>query len=148
MNPILGLRDLLIVVLVPFVILLGMQRPELLPLFLPWALLFAFIAFFRGQFFRKLLSYSFPVTVGGMCYSIYLFHFAVISAFGRFTKDLPLPGDYLTHYVLQVLILASCVLTFASLFFAFVERPCMRRDWPQRAAAFLKARISRTREAS
>lgn len=115
-----------------------MSQPNWAPLLLPWALLFLFCAFFRGQFFRWSLSGSLPVTLGGMCYSIYLFHQTLISSVARFTKNISLSDAYLPNFLFQALITGSVVLVLSSVFYLLIERPCMRRDWPQRLLHWMK----------
>jgi peptidoglycan/LPS O-acetylase OafA/YrhL len=132
--------DLLILALAPLTVALAMAAPQWLPLALPWALLALVAAFFRGRWLRWALSGALPVTLGGMCYSLYLFHQTLISSVARFSIRLGLGGAYLPNFLLQGLITGAVVLALTGLFFALVERPCMRRDWPQRLAARLSGR--------
>ncbi|HXB98415.1 MAG TPA: acyltransferase [bacterium] len=132
--------DLLIAALAPLTVALAMAAPQWLPLALPWALLALVSAFFRGRWARRALSGTLPVTIGGMCYSIYLFHQTLISSVARFSIRLGFGGAYLPNFLLQAAITGAVVLALTGVFFALVERPCMRRDWPQRLAARLWGR--------
>jgi peptidoglycan/LPS O-acetylase OafA/YrhL len=135
--------DLLLAGTAAAALTLAVNRPQWLPLALPWSLLLAVTAFFKGRLLRRALGGPLPITIGGMCYSLYLFHFAVISAFARFSKDLALPGGAVPNLGLQLLITGAATLVLGGLFFALVERPCMRRDWPQRLGARLKSAVRR-----
>lgn len=122
----------------PLIVEFAMCQPSWMPLVFPWSLLLLFVAFFRGRFFRWMLSGTLPITIGGMCYSIYLFHQTLISAVARFTKNISLPGSYAPNFLIQALITGAAVLFLSGIFYLLIERPCMRRDWPQRLSSWLK----------
>jgi len=136
--------DLLLLTLAPMTWVLAVLQPHSMPIVLPWALLAIYAAFFRGRLFRWALSGRIIVTIGGMCYTIYLFHFAIVSAAARFTKDLNISDSYIPNLALQVLLIGTVTLILTSIFFALVERPCMRRNWPQRLWARVKAAVGRS----
>ena len=64
-------------------------------------------------------------TIGGMCYSIYLLHVALISAFGRFTMPWTASRYYAVHAWLNAAALALPVLVVCAGYYVLVERPCM-----------------------
>ncbi len=85
----------------------------------------------RSRVFRSVVATPWIAVIGGMCYSIYLLHFAFIAAFFKFTRHLLLPQfDFLTDYLIQVVVLGVPVLVCCVVFFVLVERPCMDPDWP------------------
>ncbi|MFM1805078.1 MAG: hypothetical protein RL136_1957 [Planctomycetota bacterium] len=97
---------------------------------------------FRSRFVRTILSIPIVSTIGGACYTIYLFHFLVVSLAGRFV------APYTTqHFEWNLLVLAlpfAIATTFACLaLFPIVERPFMFGDWPQRAWRFVLRRGAR-----
>jgi hypothetical protein len=57
----------------------------------------------------------------------------VISAVGRFTKNfgesLPAP----VYLALQFVLVGIPIVLVCGLYFVMLEKPCMRRDWPQQA---------------
>jgi peptidoglycan/LPS O-acetylase OafA/YrhL len=65
-----------------------------------------YCAAFRGRWINRILCNRWITAVGGMCYSIYLIHYEVISAVGRFTKSL---GTHLAPpaYLVQFLLVGS-----------------------------------------
>ena len=52
---------------------------------LPIAIILGFFAAFRGFLTAKVLQLPWIVAVGGMCYTIYLYHVVLISVFIKFT---------------------------------------------------------------
>ena len=99
---------------------------------LPLLLLTAYASLFRGVAVRALLTHPLLTTIGGMCYTIYLYHFVLIAAGGRLTMELPMPASYTGALLVQLILLGSVVVAGSAVLFWLVERPCMRRDWPQR----------------
>jgi len=104
------------------------------------ALIFAlYSAAFRGRWINRLFCNPWITAVGGMCYSIYLIHYEVISGVGRFTKTLGsrLPGPlYLT---MQFVLVGFAIVIVCGLYFIALEKPCMRPDWPQQLWAYIKS---------
>jgi peptidoglycan/LPS O-acetylase OafA/YrhL len=98
----------------------------------PAAGLAIFAATFRGVLFRTLLRNPWIVTVGGMCYSIYLLHYPVIAVVGRTSVRWARGGYYGVDLLLQALAVLPVVLLVSTAFFVVVERPCMDRDWPRK----------------
>ncbi|HEX2606263.1 MAG TPA: acyltransferase [Flavisolibacter sp.] len=76
-------------------------------------------------FWKKVFSIPVISIIGGMCYSVYLLHFAVLSFVGG------LAGRYVSHWnplvFSAVLVLfASCILFLSALYFLGVEKPFMK----------------------
>jgi|ETNmetMinimDraft_21_1059911.scaffolds.fasta_scaffold18601_2 peptidoglycan/LPS O-acetylase OafA/YrhL len=91
--------------------------------------IFFFYYFALIQKSVKFLKVPIITTIGGMCYTIYLIHYPLISAFGN-----PLMKINFSNYSVLNTFLYSIILTFiciaaSSLFFLFIERPCMDKDW-------------------
>jgi peptidoglycan/LPS O-acetylase OafA/YrhL len=98
-------------------------------LFLP-LLIALFGATFRGPFTRRAFRQRWLVTIGGMCYSIYLLHYPLISMIGRVWKSLVPPiASTALYVVVTATAMVSVVLIVSGIFFVLVERPCMKRDW-------------------
>jgi peptidoglycan/LPS O-acetylase OafA/YrhL len=70
--------------------------------------------------------------IGGMCYSLYLFHFLIISSVCRISKPVHFGHNFWTYYLLQAVLVLPVVLILCGVFFLMVERPCMDRDWPRK----------------
>ena len=71
-------------------------------------------------------------TIGGMCYSIYLLHFPLISFVGHNTLPLGQRSGPMVHLLVQMLLVLPAVLVVSSVYFLLIERPCMDRNWPQK----------------
>jgi peptidoglycan/LPS O-acetylase OafA/YrhL len=98
--------------------------PAVLALGFPAAALATFAATFRGIWFRRLLTNPWIVTIGGMCYTIYLLHNPVIVVAGRFSTRWLRGDDYGVDLLLQAVTVLPAVLLVSTLFFVLVERPC------------------------
>jgi peptidoglycan/LPS O-acetylase OafA/YrhL len=89
------------------------------------------VALFRGVLLRTVVTNRWLTTIGGTCYSIYLLHMIIITIFGRFTTRFTLSRSYDVNFIIQAVLLAVPVLVIGGIYFVLIERPCMRRDWPQ-----------------
>ena len=121
-----------------FLILLS---PVLAHWLFPVCVLFLYCAAFRGTVTRQIFSNRWMTAIGGMCYSIYLIHYEVVSAVGRFTKGIAAGIPYWMYLLSQFLLVGTAVVLICGLYFVLLEKPCMRRDWPQRARDFGKRKI-------
>jgi peptidoglycan/LPS O-acetylase OafA/YrhL len=99
---------------------------------LPWVGAALLISTLRGRWTRRALRNRWIVTIGGMCYSIYLIHYPLLEALTRIRPRLfgsSFSGlAALGHFILW----APVVALAGGLFFALVERPCMQPQWPAR----------------
>jgi peptidoglycan/LPS O-acetylase OafA/YrhL len=100
--------------------------------FFPVWLFLLYCAAFLGKLTNRVFSNRWITAIGGMCYSIYLIHYEVISAAGRFTKGIAADAPYWAYLALQFILVGSVVVAACGLYFIVIEKPCMRRDWPQR----------------
>jgi peptidoglycan/LPS O-acetylase OafA/YrhL len=89
-----------------------------------------FIAAFKGILFNWFFSNKFIVVTGGMCYTIYLFHYQFLAMAMKFTAKLYIGNSFAVNFLLQALIILPLLFLFSALFFLTIEKPCMRRDWP------------------
>jgi peptidoglycan/LPS O-acetylase OafA/YrhL len=91
--------------------------------------------------FNAFFTWQPVYTIGGMCYSIYLLHYAffyaVVPITSKWTKALP----YQEGLWLQALILVPVLLVFTSVFYLLVEKPCMDKHWPTKALTWLRSRL-------
>lgn len=94
-------------------------------LFIPLAVLL-FCAAFRGSVTQRFFRQRWIVTVGGMCYSLYLLDHQVILVVGRVARHVAVTSSYAINLVIQSVLILPLVLAVS---IVFVERPCMDRDW-------------------
>ncbi len=99
---------------------------------LPFIIVVLYLAAFRGRLCSALFSHPIITDIGGMCYSLYLFHFLIISAVCHVSKPVHIGQDFWAYYLLQAVLVLPVVLILCGVFFLLVERPCMDRDWPRK----------------
>ena len=106
---------------------------------LPWALLAGGTGAFLGTAASRILAWPWLTTIGGMCYTIYLYHLLVISAMFRVT--LPLQTHRLGwDMLIQFAVMLPVILVVSAVLFMLLERPFMQRDWPARWWRKIKGR--------
>ncbi len=106
----------------------------LLPLLI--GLLYA--GFFLGRWSNALVRTRWIVIIGGMCYTIYLYHILIIS--NVMTKTLPfasLSRAFNPDFALQCLLILPVVFAVCAWLFVFTEKPFMRWSLSPRPAGKL-----------
>jgi peptidoglycan/LPS O-acetylase OafA/YrhL len=98
----------------------------------PFLVFLLYCAAFRGSWSRRVLVNPWLTVIGGMCYSIYLIHYEVISAVGRFTKGIAENWPYWAYFLVQLGLIGASILLVCGFYFVLLEKPCMSRNWPQR----------------
>ena len=98
---------------------------------IPWLILAACVAAFRGNIVAPLLGNRWLTTIGGMCYTIYLYHWFMISMLYRGTIGLQTQILWL-DLLIQFLVMTPIIIAVCTGLFVLFERPFMRRDWPQK----------------
>ncbi len=83
----------------------------------------------RNQAVKNVFSYKFIPIIGGMCYTIYLVHYTVISMVGRLTIKIHFTNYYIPNLLLQFVLLIIPILLISSVFYLYVERPFMSKKW-------------------
>ena len=102
----------------------------------PWLLALLFLAAFRGQAVNRIVTNAWIATIGGMCYSIYLLHNYIVAAIGPLTERMFSGYPFPARLLVQLVLMSPVVLGISALYFRWVERPCMRPDWPRRMKAW------------
>ncbi len=107
------------------------------PVLIPFATIVLYMAGFYGRIVRAFFSFTPIPLIGGMCYSLYLTHSAVLSAMHPIATRL-------THTSFPALVQTSlifglcftAVLIVGVIYFVLIERPCMDPSWPNKLAAY------------
>ena len=107
---------------------------------LPWIILFACLAAFRGNLGARFLSNPWITTIGGMCYTIYMYHCLMIAALIRGTVGMQTKILWL-DLIIQFLILTPIVILLCSVLFVLFERPFMQRNWHTKIWAAIRDRM-------
>jgi peptidoglycan/LPS O-acetylase OafA/YrhL len=89
----------------------------------------AYVGMFRSKIANWVVTRHPITTIGGMCYSIYLLHWHIISAAGFFVRRWTVGSSFLIRFSIDLLLILPIVLTVATVFFALIERPCMDPAW-------------------
>lgn len=77
--------------------------------------------------------------IGGMCYTIYLLHYPLISAIGNPLMQVRFSETALINKTIYVLILITGIVLCSITFYLIIERPCMEKDWPRKLLRRWKA---------
>jgi len=89
---------------------------------------------FRGRLTNAILSHPLLTTIGGMCYTIYLYHNFLIHEIGGRTWSLYRPEHpFWRTFLVQGALLSAAVLAICAVLFAFLERPFMKPFWWKRS---------------
>lgn len=97
-----------------------------------------FLAAFRGIVTSAFLSLNWVTIIGGMCYTIYLYHATILLAAGRLTKSIHFGNSYALYFLVQGIFAFAAVLLICTFLFVWIERPFMDKSLPHRLSAFLK----------
>jgi peptidoglycan/LPS O-acetylase OafA/YrhL len=79
-----------------------------------------------NRYLKKIFSLHFMALIGGMCYSIYLLHFAIISFVGRMLIENGVNPVSKSYYIPLALSLIFSVLLLSSIYFIAIEKPFMK----------------------
>jgi peptidoglycan/LPS O-acetylase OafA/YrhL len=99
-----------------------------------------YAGFFMGRLSNAFARARWIVIIGGMCYTIYLYHILIIS--NLMTKTLPLASitrPFNLDFALQCLLVIPATLAACALLFFFTEKPFMRWSLSSHPAKDLKA---------
>jgi peptidoglycan/LPS O-acetylase OafA/YrhL len=108
----------------------------------PFTVLLLYCAAYLGPINHYLLTNRWITSMGGMCYSIYLIHYEVISLVGRFTRPVAISQPYWTYLMVQLALVWVSIIMICGSYFMLLEKPCMRRDWPQRVFSRIQGILS------
>jgi peptidoglycan/LPS O-acetylase OafA/YrhL len=79
---------------------------------------------------RRVFSTPLLTVIGGMCYSIYLLHYPIISFFGNpLIRWIKVSDSYFPAWLFYGILLIPMVLLLSAAYFLLIEKPCMKRDW-------------------
>ncbi len=112
------------------ILIVHSRRNDLIyTIFIPLAILLFYCIVLFIPFWNKVFSAKWISIIGGMSYTIYLIHVPIIATFGRFFVNRGIMNNYLTYFIIQSFIWGPLILFAGSIFFYFIERPCMKKDW-------------------
>lgn len=100
-----------------------------LQILFPFAIGVFYLMMLRNNLLRKAFSYGAIPIIGGMCYTIYLLHYTIISMVGRFTIGFHLTNYYVPNLFLQLILICIPILVLSALFYLSIERSFMSKKW-------------------
>jgi peptidoglycan/LPS O-acetylase OafA/YrhL len=96
----------------------------------PLLIFVAYVAAFRGSWSRAIFRWRPIVIVGGMCYTIYLFHWMAYYALGKFTMRLYDTGaPFWWNFLVQTVTLVPLAIAACAVLFLLFEKPFMKPHW-------------------
>jgi peptidoglycan/LPS O-acetylase OafA/YrhL len=107
----------------------------------PLVMFVAYICAIRGKLLHAILTAGPIPIIGGMCYTIYLYHFYIISFVGRgvlplVEKQIDAGWGYLPAIGVMMVTVVPVVIVASAVLFKLFEQPFMYwRPWAQRSAA-------------
>ncbi len=102
-----------------------------------------FLLAVTSEFWEKVFSFKIFTSIGGMCYSIYLWHEQIISAVGNISVRFNPSHAYIPTLLWQYLLVMPVILVGCSVFYLLIEKPCMDKEWPKKVWLFIKIKILR-----
>ena len=106
----------------------------------PWLIFAGYIAVFRGGLVRRFFAALPVVILGGMCYTIYLWHFVVIAGYRIVYFKVLDPSPTWYERLLYIVSASVVAVAFSAVLFVLIERPTMDPKWPQKLAVMLRLR--------
>lgn len=100
-------------------------------------LFLVFISAFKGKLLNYFYTRKVIYIIGGMCYTIYLVHYAFIAFIMEYTSLIGFNGSLLVNLLIQALIILPLLFVVSSVFFVLFEKPFMYKDWPDKLRVFI-----------
>lgn len=98
---------------------------------IPILMAFGIIAAFKGKLLNKFFINPWIYTIGGMCYTIYLYHWFIIIAVVPFTLKLTMGNGFTMNFILQMLLTIPIIIVSSSFIYYFTEKPFMSIGRPK-----------------
>jgi peptidoglycan/LPS O-acetylase OafA/YrhL len=90
---------------------------------------FSFVLFYTvltNERMKKIFSNKYLTLIGGMCYSIYLLHFGILSASGKLLQNTGLSLSNYNLIPLYFILFTVAILILSGIYFLLVEKPFMK----------------------
>lgn len=97
-----------------------------------FCLFLVFTSAFKGKLSNYIYTRKAIYIIGGMCYTIYLVHYAFIAFIMEFTSKIGFSGSLLLNLLLQSIFILPLLFIVSSVFFVMFEKPFMYKDWPNK----------------
>ena len=88
--------------------------------------------------FNSFFTNLYVKAIGIMCYSIYLWHYMIISFLGKYTLLIRIGNSFLVNLFIQSICILPVILAVSFMMFKYVEKPCMYSPLPKKWATSLR----------
>lgn len=117
-----------------------MQYPPASHVLGPFLLIIAVLSTLNGKYLKRLASWPLFSTLGGMCYTLYLYHPLLKSTLGRVTFGWRPTESHAANTFAQVIVQSLFIAITGSVLFLLFEKPFMQKDWHTRLRILWKKR--------
>jgi len=94
------------------------------------SLFFAVFGTFKSLSVNTFFRNKWVTAIGGMCYTIYLFHLGLAEFFvGKFYNLFAITPYFLLNYVIGLIVFLPFLFVVCTILFLAVEKPCMDPQW-------------------
>ncbi len=120
------------------------KEPLFYKIIFPLTMLLFYILALTDDWWKKLFGNRVLTSIGGMCYTIYLWHEIIISAIGNKLVRLKVSDYFLPNFLLQTLILSVVVVLVSAVLYVLIEKPTMDKNWPKKVYNFFRLKFFKT----
>ncbi|PQJ11732.1 hypothetical protein CJD36_008020 [Flavipsychrobacter stenotrophus] len=123
-----GIAVFLFMFLMPMGHMAGFENIQY-KILLPFLIGLFYYIILNNAIVKSVFSFKFVPIIGGMCYTIYLLHYTIISMLGRFTAKIKFTDYFFPNLLFQFTVLMFAILAISSVFYLYIERPFMDKKW-------------------
>jgi peptidoglycan/LPS O-acetylase OafA/YrhL len=103
--------------------------------------IFYYLVLFN-DIWKRIFSIQIITVIGGMCYSIYLLHYQLISLLGnKLVNTVSVSNYYAIDFIIYSIILILVSIAGSAIYFKLIEQPCMKKDWHIQLMQNIKSRL-------
>ncbi len=103
-----------------------------------------FYSVFRGNYANRFVTNRWIMSIGGMCYTIYLVHLPLAEFLMILTRNLQITNYYEVNLFVQALIFLPLVFVVSVIAYLLFEKPFMNKDWPKVVLNLLSSKTRTT----
>jgi hypothetical protein len=104
--------------------------------------LLVFLAAFKGNILNTLMKNSWIITIGGMCYTIYLIHLPLIELITKWSASFITSLSFNWVFLVHSILIIPVIFIASSLFFLMLEKPFMKPNWQMSFLNWLTQKIN------
>jgi peptidoglycan/LPS O-acetylase OafA/YrhL len=105
----------------------------------PFLLAGVLLASLNGRLLAAITGWPLLATVGGMCYTLYLYHPILKSTLGKLTFSWSFTNSIAVDTTLQIILHFIFIVLVGGVLFLLFEKPFMRKDWPLKLVNWIKS---------